>query len=43
MEVAFTAWQSFCCSNWLPIVKDIRTALDNDPLPLETVKELLGA
>jgi len=26
---------------WLPIVNDVRTALIEDPLPLETVKGLL--
>ncbi len=28
---------------WLPIIKDIRTALDKDPLAIEVVKELLAA
>jgi hypothetical protein len=28
---------------WLPIIKDVRTALAADPLPMETVKELLAA
>ncbi len=28
---------------WLPIVNDVRTALVKDPLPIETVKDLLGA
>ncbi|HET8562734.1 MAG TPA: hypothetical protein VFM35_02560 [Candidatus Binatia bacterium] len=31
----------FVC--WLPIIKDVRTALAADPLPLETIKALLAA
>jgi len=29
--------------DWLPIVKDVRAALAEDPLPIETMKELLAA
>ena len=29
-------------SKWLPIVKDVRTALHQDPLPIETMRELLS-
>jgi hypothetical protein len=28
---------------WLGIIKDLRTALAQDPLPLEAIKELLAA
>ncbi len=28
---------------WLPIVNDVRTALAEDSLPIETMKELLAA
>ena len=27
---------------WLGIIRDVRTALKDNPLPLETLKELLG-
>jgi len=27
---------------WLGIIKDLRTALMNDPLPVEVLKKLLG-
>jgi len=29
--------------DWLPIVNDVRTALVDDPLPFETMRELLEA
>lgn len=28
---------------WLSLIKDLRTALVKDPLPMETVRELLAA
>ncbi len=34
-------WTTF--EPWLGIIKDLRTALAQDPLPLEEVKELLAA
>ena len=27
---------------WLGIIRDVRTALKNNPLPVDTLKELLG-